>query len=99
MHRSPWFKTGLVLLVIVALLFSGAGHIAFHGDHAHDGHADLQQSTDCVACQLQLVEFEIALVIPSIPLRATRAVELEPGLPLPSSERGRPAPRASPVLV
>lgn len=102
MFHSRWFRAGLFLLIVVALLFSGAGHVVFHGDHAHhDGHTDLQSSDSghCVACHLQLVDFDLCLRVPAVSRLSIALFELGPESPHAASERGRAAPRAPPVSV
>jgi hypothetical protein len=99
--RSRGFRAGLFLLIIVALLLSGGGHVVFHGDHAHDGHADLHgsDSAHCVACHLQLVDFDLCLMVPAASQRSVALVELGPESLHAASERGRAAPRAPPAAV
>jgi DUF2946 family protein len=99
--RSPWFRAGLFLLVVSALLVSGAGHVVLHGDdgHGHD-HGDVLESmhdAHCVACNLQLADWNPVLVVRAAPLLATPMAKLGSEAPHTASTRGRAAPRAPPV--
>jgi len=96
--RSRRLRAGLFLLIVTALLVSGAGHAVFHGDRAHEGHADAQDGGDCVACSLRLTDDAPSLTIPSAPLRAVRVVELGPESLPAALERGRATPRGPPFL-
>ncbi len=107
MSRPRWIRAGLLLLIAVLLVTSGAAHASLHaslhahGDHGHDhggDHATVDGShADCVACHLDLTDGTPPRVVPTCVSDAWVAFEAGPESPHASSLRGRAAPRAPPA--